>query len=457
VTRGPLLGPDGLTWILGIEDTCVYPADGARPDGRHIAQLDEHQLTEHHLHWRDDLRQAAALGADAVRYGMSWPLVHLAPGKFDWHHLDEVVAFAVDELGLDIIADLVHYGAPRWLPKSFADIRFASALAEFAGALATRYAGRIRGYTPVNEPLTTASFSGFRGVWPPHHTGWDGWVSVAVPIALGTAAAMQAIRTADPTAVVVHVEASTAILPTEPEHAAEATLLEQVGWLCTDLILGRVDRTHPMQQWLLRHGAPQTALQHLLAPRAAPDLLGVNYYPDLTPRRLRRIGDRVVQVAYDGGGERLAAVLRGFYERYELPIVLTETSVEGDDNSRSAWLLDAMSTINELAQECDLRGFTWWPLLDFVDWSFASHGANVEEFAVETIDEHGQPAFGFAPPLGDPRAGKTPFLRRMGLIRLEEQADGSLQRVRTATATAFAAAATDTATRITRWDKAVAG
>jgi beta-glucosidase len=457
VTRGTLLGPDGLTWILGIEDTCVYPADGIPPDSRRIAELDEHRLTEHHLHWREDLRQVAALGADAVRYGMSWPLVHLGPGEFNWQHLDEVVAFAVDELGLDIIADLVHYGTPRWLPKSFADPRFVSALAEFAGALASRYAGRIRGYTPVNEPLTTASFSGLRGVWPPHHTGWDGWVSVAVPIALGAATAMHAIRAADPTAVIVHVEASTAILPTAPEQAAEAELLEQVGWLCTDLTLGRVDQSHPMHHWLLRHGATPAALQRLLAMRAAPDVLGVNYYPDLTPRRLRRIEDRVVQVAYDGGVERLAAVLRGFCKRYGLPIAVTETSIEGDDSTRSTWLVDAVSTVKELAQECDLRGFTWWPLLDFVDWSFASHGANVEEFAVETIDEHGRPSVAFAPPLGDPGDGKTAFLRRMGLVRLEEQADGSLERVRTAAAHAFAAAVTEPGTPLTRSNQAAVG
>jgi beta-glucosidase len=456
VTRGPLLGPGQLTWILGIEDTCVYPADGAPPDGHRIAELDEHQLTDHHLHWRDDLRSAAELGADAVRYGMSWPLVHLAPGTFDWQHLDEVVSFAVDELGLDIIADLVHYGTPRWLPKSFADLQFPSALAEFAGALAARYAGRIRGFTPVNEPLTTASFSGLRGIWPPHHTGWDGWVSVAVPIALGAAAATHAIRAADPSAVVVHVEASTAILPTASEHAGEALLLEQVGWLCTDLMLGRVDDAHPMRQWLLRHGAIEQELQHLLELPASPDVLGVNYYPDLTPRRLAPIGDRVVQVAYDGGAERLAAALRAFCQRYGLPIAVTETSREGDDHTRAAWLIDAVSTVNELASECDLRGFTWWPLFDFVDWSFASDGANVEEFAVETINEDGRSSIGFAPPLGDPRAGKTPFLRRMGLIRLEEQSDGSLSRVRTAAAKAFAAAIPDAGIPLTRLDKAVA-
>lgn len=431
--RRPPFAPGTFTWALGIEDTCVYPPDGRTP-------LDEHVLTDHHLNWRDDLRHSAQFGASAIRYGMSWPLVHVGPGEFDWAHLDEVVDFAVDDLGLDLVADLVHYGTPTWLTQSFADPAFPAALTDFAGALAARYVGRIRGYTPVNEPLTTASFSGLRGVWPPHRTGWDGWVSVAVPIAQATSQAIAAIRLADPHAVVVHVEASTLVSAGEPEHACEAELLERVGWLPTDLLLGRVSTAHPMHAWLLQHGASVETLQQLETAPPAPDVVGVNYYPDLTPRRLRQAGSRVVQVAYDGGAEGLAAVLRGFSRRYGLPLAVTETSVEGDDATRSEWLRCAVATVHDLAQEVDLRGFTWWPLLDFVDWSYASGGANVEEFAVEMLDDRGQVSVGFAPPLGHPDDGRTPFLRRMGLLRLHEQSDGSLARVRTTAADAFAEA-----------------
>lgn len=429
--RRPPFAPGTFTWALGIEDTCVYPPDGAPP-------LDEHVLTDHHLCWRDDLRQAAELGASAVRYGMSWPLVHIAPQEFDWSHLDEVIPFAADELGLDLIADLVHYGTPTWLPQSFADPAFPGALTDFAGALAGRYAGRIRAYTPVNEPLTTASFSGLRGVWPPHRTGWDGWVSVVLPIALAASQAIAAIREADPDAVVVHVEAATLVRAGDPEHASEAELLERVGWLPTDLLLGRVGATHPMHAWLLRHGASAEALHQLETAPGAPDVLGVNYYPNLTPRRLRRFGDRVVQVAYDGGADGLAAALRGFSLRYGLPLAITETSIEGDDTTRTEWLRAAIATVHDLGYDVDLRGFTWWPLFDFVDWSYASGGANVEEFAVETLDDRGQVSIGFAPPLGHPDDGRTPFLRRMGLLRLHEESDGALVRVRTTTADAFA-------------------
>ena len=109
------------------------------------------------------------------------------------------------ELGLTVIADLVHYGTPTWLPESFADDAYPEAAAEFAGAFAARYRGLVDHLTPLNEPVTTASFCGLRGVWPPARSGWTGWTSVVVGIVDGLRRSIAAIRAANPDAVVVHL------------------------------------------------------------------------------------------------------------------------------------------------------------------------------------------------------------------------------------------------------------
>ncbi|MEN0103296.1 MAG: hypothetical protein AAGC90_10255, partial [Curtobacterium sp.] len=121
-----------------------------------------------------------------------------------------------------------------------------------------------------------------------------------------------------------------------------------------------------------------------------------------------------------------------------LPMIVTETSIEGDDAVREAWVRDSVAAVRSLvAGGVDVRGWTWWPVFDFVDWSYASGGRNVEEFAV-------------APELVADRiaaGAKTPFLRRMGLVRLDEQPDGSLLRVPTGAADVYRelAAVRDTA------------
>lgn len=433
----PAFSPGRLTWALGIEDTCVYSADPAR------MVLDEHILTDHHANWRQDLNLAADLGATALRYGVSWPVVHTAPGRFDWDSLDRVVAHAVDNLSLTLVADLVHYGTPTWLADSFADEAYPEAIEEFAGALASRYADRITHFTPLNEPVTTASFCGLRGVWPPRRTGWSGWVSIVVPIAIGMVRTIGAIRRAQPGARIVHVEAATNIRTENPDLTDHARLLIDVGWLPTDLLLGRVDPDHHMYQWLLRHGARGTDLDWLASRGTTPDVMGVNYYPDLTPRRLITVGDEVVQVAYDRGARGLREALTGFHTRYGLPLAVTETSVEGSDARRCQWLTDSVDVVRHLVIEgVDLRGYTWWPMFDFVDWSWAAGGANVEGFAVARPGASGSVDIAPAPPLGDPADGKMAFLRRMGLVHLHEAVDGTLQRHLTPAAGQFAEVAT---------------
>jgi beta-glucosidase/6-phospho-beta-glucosidase/beta-galactosidase len=425
--------PGTFTWLLGIEDTCIYP-----PDGSDAAPLDEHVLTGHDQQWAADLDRAAALGATAIRYGVSWPLVHLGPGTFEWSRLDERLAYAATTRGLTVVADLVHYGCPPWLTASFADARFPAMLTEFAAAFAARYHGIVDHITPVNEPLTTASFCGLRGVWPPYLTGWDGWCKVTLGLVQGAAAAIRGIRSANPNAVIVHVEAAMPVESADPSLSREVEHLRRISYLPTDLLLGRVDTRHPLWAWLVQLGVNSEDLTALTVAPPTVDLLGVNYYPELSARVLTKHRHEVVQVSTDHGVEGLIGALRRMGDRYGLPMVVTETSIEGNDDVRQRWLELAAATCMTLTQSgVDVRGLTWWPVFDFVDWSFVGDGQSVEEFLVHHPDGDGVPALTMPLPLGDPSDGVTAFFRRMGLIRLEEAADGSLVRRETAAASAY--------------------
>lgn len=431
--------PGSMTWLLGIEDTCVYP-----PARFEMAPLDEHELTEHTLRWREDLDAVRDLGATAIRYGVGWPLVHTAPGVFDWSALDERLRYAAGDLGLTVIADLVHYGTPTWLEGSFADPGYPSAIAEFAAAFAARYRGVVEHLTPLNEPVTTASFCGLRGVWPPALTGWDGWTAVTLGIVEGIRRTVAAARAANPDVVIVHVEASALYEASVPSLEEHADLLRSVAALPTELLLGLVDTAHPMHGWLLDQGADAAVLESFRSAVPRVDLLGVNYYPDLTPRVLVEgpadAGGSVEQVAVNRWADGLRDRLTHFADRFGVPLLVTETSIEGTEAVRAEWLAESARAVLDLRDEgLDIRGYTWWPLLDFVDWSYASGGRNVEEFllAPEGPGERSATAEVF----GDVSQGKSAFLRRMGLLALVEQEDGGLRRAPTVASSAFAALA----------------
>ena len=90
---------------VGIEDTFVPQASIGR------RALDEYELTQHYDRWANDLGLARECGATTIRYGIPWYKINPSPGRFVWDWLDRVVDL-LDELGLETIVDLMHYGTP---------------------------------------------------------------------------------------------------------------------------------------------------------------------------------------------------------------------------------------------------------------------------------------------------------------------------------------------------------
>ncbi len=447
--------PDNFVWATGIEDTFVAQTERI---GERV--LDEYALTSHYIYWREDIDRAAALGVQAMRYGIPWYKVEPAPGVFEWDWVDRVLEYAVDVRGITIIADLMHYGTPLWLDNQFLNTSYPQRVAHYAFEFASRYRHLLSHYTPLNEPRVTMDFCGGLGIWPPYLRGDDGAVKVLRSIARGMALTIQAVREANPQAVVVHVEAAGEWLPApdapaDVEHAA--ALRTAATFTATDLITGRVGEGHPLLEWLLTNGMTEADLDWHASHPVDIDIAGVNYYPESGVHRLRamegthRGTDRTAHhvahyYMYDGmytlervwgGVEGLERALRAFAARYNRPVMITETSTNGTIQQRARWLSDSVGAVARLrAEGVPVVGYTWWPLFDLIDWSYRSGARPIEEFFVR-----------LGPPLLDPRhvaaaleAMRWPRLDQlppeayvvpMGLYALEMQFDGTFRRVPT--------------------------
>lgn len=397
-------------WCVGIEDTAL--GTPLRDGGR---SLDEYELTGHYERWRKDLELVAGLGCNALRYGIPWYRVNPAPERWDWQWIDDTLNHAAGNLGLKVIADLVHYGTPTWLSGSFTDERYPDAVAEYSAQFAARYAGLVDEITPVNEPLVTASFCGRRAVWPPYESGDSGWARVVVGVADGLQRAVAAIRSANPAARIAHVEAASLSRTDDPSLQDHVEALSLRKFLPTDLLVGDVRAEHPMHGWLVEHGITVNTLDRLQRCGVRPDTIGVNYYPTLSGRQLVRHEGGVVELASPTGAAGLATVLTEYHRRYGLPVWLSETALDGTPDEHIAWLRDSVRAVEELCTDgVPVVGHTWWPLFDFVDWAWASGGRSVEEFYLRSAD-------------GTIRAVEPPstsddvrdYLRRMGLYRLD--------------------------------------
>ncbi|MBA2565600.1 MAG: sugar nucleotide-binding protein [Gemmatimonadetes bacterium] len=344
--------------------------------------LDQVERTGHGARL-EDLQRFAELGIRAMRYPVLWermqPVPHAEP---DWAWSDTRLQ-CLREAGVRPIVGLVHHGSgPRH--TSLVDPSFATGLAAYARAVAERYPW-VADYTPVNEPLTTARFSGMYGYWYPH--GHDGrtFARALIVQCRAISLAMREIRAVNPAARLLQTEDLGKTHGT-PRLAYQARFENHRRWWSFDLLCGRVDRGHPLWDYLRWVGISERELSPFLEEPCPPDVLGVNHYltsERFLDERLHRYprsthGGNGRDVYADveavrvlaGGPAGLRSLLREAWRRYRIPLAVTEAHLGCTREEQMRWFADVWHHGLALRRDgVDLRAVTAWSLLGAFDWS----------------------------------------------------------------------------------------
>jgi dTDP-4-dehydrorhamnose reductase len=329
-----------------------------------------------------DLDLFATLGIRAIRYPILWE--RTAPrgvGSASWSWADCRLN-RLRQLGLLPIVGLVHHGSGPFSTR-LDDDSFANGLADYAGAVAERFPW-VERYTPVNEPLTTARFSGLYGHWYPHACSDHVFARALVNQCRGTVLAMRAIRRINSAAQLVQTEDLGKIYST-PLLAYQAEFENERRWVAFDLLCGRLARDMPLWHFLLHAGIHADELKWFVDNPCTPDIIGCDYYAigermldehvERYPRCLR--GGNHQHGYADVDAVRVRArglagwkvLLREAWERFQLPIAVTEVHLGCHREAQIAWLLEAWRAANDLrAAGVDIRAITAWKLLGSYNW-----------------------------------------------------------------------------------------
>jgi dTDP-4-dehydrorhamnose reductase len=336
-----------------------------------------------HAERLDDLDRFAALGIRALRYPLLWE--RTAPDGLthaDWSWPDARLA-RLRELNITPIVGLVHHGSgPRH--TSLVDAAFPEQLAAYAGAVAQRYPWLID-YTPINEPLTTARFAGLYGHWYPHGRDDHTFIRALLVQCRAIVLAMQAIRAVNPQARLIQTEDMGKTWST-PSVAYQADFENARRWLSLDLLCGRVDKQHPLWGYVRDAGADVSTLDWFRAHPCPPDIVGINtyltserwldhrldLYPEWThPDQARSDYVDVAAVhVLEHGIAGHAGLLREAWERYHLPLAITETHLGCTREEQLRWLLESWDAACLLRREgVPVEAVTVWALLGAYDWN----------------------------------------------------------------------------------------
>lgn len=334
----------------------------------------------HHFDRKDDLDKIALLGIKKLRYPVLWEHHEKEEGvKIDWTVTRRQLE-KLRTLNITPIAGLVHHGSGP-LFTSLLDEDFGEKLAGYAAQVAVEFPW-IEYYTPVNEPLTTARFSGLYGHWYPHHKCDESFCRIFLNQLKGIVLSMQAIRKVNPGAKLVQTE-DLAKIHSTPKLAYQAKFENQRRWLTYDVLCGMVNDKHPLWEYFLSNGINKEDLEFFIQNPCFPDIMGFNYY--ITSERFLDHNIENYRVSNYGGNDHhtyadvaavrvikpsgLKRLLDVAWKRYQLPLALTEVHMNCTREEQMRWFKEAWDICSDLLKKgLDIQGVTAWSLLGAYDW-----------------------------------------------------------------------------------------
>ena len=366
-------------FATGIE--CSYPTI---QEGRKTIRRDMLAECGHYERWEEDFALVREIGLKVLRYGLPFHLIHQGPGKFDWDFADVVMA-EMRKLDITPILDLMHFGVPDWM-GNLQNPEFPMLFAEYAEAVTRRYPW-VRFFTPVNEIFVTANFSGKMGVWNECLKTDLGFVTAIKHCVAASILGNHAIARNRPDCVIVQSESAEYIHELRASPSDEIKLANKLRFLSLDLLYGHPPGADVML-YLLDNGFSRKEYEWFM--KGEPpgyQIMGNDYY-----------GQNESIILPDGDvirGEDVFGwylVTREYYDRYKKPVMHTETNVSAERAPH--WLWKQWLNVLRMRQDgVPVLGFTWYSLIDQIDWdsALAERNNNVNTFGLYDLDRKPRP------------------------------------------------------------------
>jgi beta-glucosidase len=301
--------------------------------------------------WPDDVAFARELGLTSYRFSIEWSRIEPEPGEWSSAAIDHYRALgqALLDAGIEPVVTFHHFTSPRWFAARggwLADDAPA-VFARFCERAARELAPILRRACTINEPNIVAVMGHLLGMFPPGHTDLDEFHRVTAVFCRAHRLAVDAIRAGAPG---VPVGLTLSMTDHQAVDGGEA-MLEQTQRMMEDVFLDVTD---------------------------GDDFLGVQCYSRMRVGPQGPVGPEagsiVLSLGYEYWPEALAACVRRVwaYTGGRLPILVTENGIGTDDDElRVRYVETALAGVLDcLAEGIDVRGYTYWSLLDNFEWAF---------------------------------------------------------------------------------------
>jgi beta-glucosidase len=299
----------------------------------------------------DDVALLAELGFDNYRFSIEWSRIEPEEGEWSTAALDHYRAFgeALLAAGVDPVITFHHFTTPRWLAAKggWTDPTIAERFASFCERSAAALAPVMTRACTINEPNIVSTMGHMSGVFPPGLRDVELRRTVNRIFCDAHRKAVAAIRAAAPG---VPVGLTLSMSDYQAVDGGESKR-DQIRRRMEDEFLEATDGDDfiGVQTYSRDRIGPKGGLGGEPGVPVLP--MGYEYYPQSLEATLRRAWE------VTGG---------------QIPLLVTENGIgTEDDEQRTSYVREALAGVQRaIADGVDVRGYTYWSLLDNFEWAF---------------------------------------------------------------------------------------
>jgi beta-glucosidase len=304
---------------------------------------------EHYTRYKSDIAIAKKMNMNALRFSVEWSRIEPTEGAWNVESIAYYKAYVAElkRQGIEPMLTLFHFTLPVWFAErggfeKRSNVRY---FTRFAEKILSELGADITYVITINEPEVYAVQSYHEGNWPPALQSKTKAFKVLNNLAYAHNKVANLIHGMSRRYKVSVAKNSNYIYPGDNARLSVASA-HIAQFFQDDYFIRKVVKSC--------------------------DFLGVNYYfsERVYGYRIHNPDEKVNDLGWDMAPADLEHVLERLYQKYKLPIIITENGcADVSDEKRQWWMTHSIGALQRaLSEGVDVRGYLHWSLLDNFEW-----------------------------------------------------------------------------------------
>ena len=376
-----------------------FDKDGRTPSIWDVAPKDKikngescKEACDHYNRWEEDVELMRKIGFKSYRFSLSWSRIVPKEGevnakgiKFYSDLIDRLISF-----GIEPIVTLYHWDLPLWVDKygGWESEKIVELFREYTRVVVDAFSDRVTYWLTFNEPQCFLMNGYMQGVHAPFKRHYLSLPKFTKIFMRANKAAAEVIRTRAKKKPLVGLSfASGAFIPKDEndeksvDKARKKTFEKGIGtmnnrWWTDPILSGR---------GVTAYGVYRISDRFAKSIKTEFDFIGINNYEAFDYAAWG--GDKSVDksklkkssMGWVVDGRSIYWTLKFMYERYGLPVMVTENGIalcdklengEIADEERTEYIKEYVGYVKKAVSDgVDVIGYHYWSLMDNFEWA----------------------------------------------------------------------------------------